>query len=90
MTTSTGKATTSVNGITLHSAFHLPAKSGSTSYGYKEPGDETLHVFRNINQYLKVLIIDETSMKGREIFEHLHLALQAIKQNSVPFAEVSL
>ena len=59
MTASTGKAATGVNGITLHSAFHLPVKSGLKLYGYKKPSDETLYVLRNKYQYLKVLITNE-------------------------------
>ena len=90
MTASTGKTSAGVNDITLHSAFHLPIKSGSKSYGYKKPGGEIVHLLRNKYQYLKVLIIDEIFMIGREKFEHLDLALQAIKQRSFPFGRVSL
>ena len=59
VTASTGKAATVINGITSHSAFHLPVKSGLTSYEYKKSSDETLHMLRKKYQYLKVLIIDE-------------------------------
>ena len=81
MTASIGKAVTCINGITLHSAFHLPVKSGLKSYKYKKPSDETLHMLRNKYQYLKVLITDEISMIGRETFGHLDLVLKAIMQN---------
>ena len=90
VTASTGKAATGINGITLHSAFHLPVKSGLKSHEYKKPSDETLHMLRNKYQYLKVLIIDEISMIGRETFGHLDLVLKAIMQNSSPFGGVSL
>ena len=90
VTASTVKTSAGVNGITLHSAFHLPIKSGLKSYGYKKPGDEILLLLRNKYQYLKVLIIDEIFIVGREKFEHLDLALQAIKQSSFPFGRVSL
>ena len=53
VTTSTRKAATGINDITLHSAFHLPFKSGLTSLEYKQPNDETLHMLRNKYQYLK-------------------------------------
>ena len=79
-----------INCITLHSAFHLPVKSGLKSYKYKKPSDETLHMLRNKYQYIKVLIIDEISMIGRETFGYLDLALKAIMQNSSPFGGVSL
>ena len=88
---STDKATTGINCITLHSAFHLPVKSGLKSHKYKKkPSDETLHTLRNKYQYLKVLIIDELSVIGRETFGHLDLVLKAIMQNSSPFGGVSL
>ena len=90
MTASTGKAATGINDITLHSAFHLPVKSGLKSYEYKKLSDETLHMFKNKYQYLKVLIIDEISVIGRETFGHLDLALKAVMQNSSPFSGVSL
>ena len=59
VTASTWKAATGINGVTLHSAFHLPVKSGLKFYKYKEPNDKTLHMLRNKYHYLKVLIIDE-------------------------------
>ena len=90
MTAFTEKAATGINGITLHSAFHLPVKSGLKSHEYKKPSDETLHMLRNKYQYLKVLIIDEIPMIGRETFGHIDLVLKAIMQNSSPFSGVSL
>ena len=89
-TASTEKAATVINGITLHSACHLPVKSGFKSDEYKKPNDETLPMLRNKYQYLKVLIIDEISVIGRETFEHLDLALKAIMQNLSLFDGVSL
>ena len=65
VTASSGKAATGINGITLHSAFYLPVKSGLKSYNYKKPNDKALHMLRDKYQYLKVLIIDEISMIGR-------------------------
>ena len=85
MTAFTEKAATGINGITLHSAFHLTVKSGLSSYDYKKPNDETLHMLRKKYQYLKVLIIAEISVIGRETFGHIDLALKAIMQNSSPF-----
>ena len=60
------------------------------SYKYKKPSDGTLHILRNKYQYLKVLIVDEISVIGRETFGHIHLALKAIMQNFWPFGGVSL
>ena len=89
-TESTGKAATGINGITLHSAFHHHVKSGFKSYEYRQPSNKTLHMLRNKYQYLKVLIIDEISVIGRETFVHLDLALKAVRQSLSPFSGVSL
>ena len=89
VTASAGKVDLGVNEIMLHSTFHLPVKSGLKFCRCKQPGNNTL-VLRNEYQYLKVLIIDEISMIGWGIFEHLDLTLQAIEQNSLPFSGVSL
>ena len=48
MTASTGKVAKGINGVTWHSAFHLPVKSGLKPFEYKKPSDETLHMLRNI------------------------------------------
>ena len=74
MTASTGKVAIGINGVTLHSVFYLPVKSGLKPFQYKKPSDETLHMLRNI----PVLILDEMSMIGRESFVHLDLALKAV------------
>ena len=47
MTASTSEDATGINDITLHSAFHLPVKSGFESYEYKTPSDETLHMLKS-------------------------------------------
>ena len=47
-------------------------------------------MLRNKCQYLKVFIIDEMSMIGRESFGYLGLALKVIVKNSSPFGGVSL
>ena len=84
VTASIGK-TASVNGITLHFAFRFHVKSGFTPYKHKKPSDETLHMLRSKYQYLKVLIIDEISVIGRETFGHLDITLKTIMQNLVEF-----
>ena len=48
VTASTGKVAKGINGVTWHSAFHLPVKSGLKPFEYKKPSDETLHMLRNI------------------------------------------
>ena len=41
-------------------------------------------------QYLKVLIIDEISMIGRETFGQLDQAIKAFMQNFLPFERIYL
>ena len=65
-------------------------KSVLKSYQYKKPRDETLQMLRSKYQYLKVLIINEISMIGRETFGHFDLALKAIMKSLSPFGGVSL
>ena len=86
VTASTGKAATGINGTTMHSAFHLPVKT----FTYRKPRDEVLHEMRNKYKYLKVLVTDEISMTGDDTFKHLNLALQLIKENSLPFGGISV
>ena len=74
----------------MHSAFHLPVKSGFRSCKYKKPSDEICHMLRNKYHYLKVLMIDEILMIGRETFGHLNLALKAMLQNPLPCGGVAL
>ena len=45
---------------------------------------------RNKYKYLKILLIDEISMIGLETFKDLDVALQRIKNNSLPFGGVSV
>ena len=82
VTAFTGKASTGINGITLHSAFHLLVKAGLKYDEYKKSNDETFHNMRNKYQYLKVLIIEEISTIGGNILDHLDLTLKPIMQNS--------
>ena len=55
VTGSTGKAAPNVNGITLHSAFNLPVKSGLKSCGYGKPSDKTL-------LFLQLIPVKQTSV----------------------------
>ena len=90
VTASTGKAATNINGTTLHSAFHLPVKTGNKFFGYRKPRDEVLHSMRNKYKYLKVVLIDEISMTGEETFDYTDKTLQLIKNNTLPFGGVSV
>lgn len=90
VTASTGIVVTGVKSVTLHFAFHLPVKSGLKSSGYKRPSDITIHMQKKEYQHVKVLIIDEILVLGRNAFVHLDLKAKAIMQNSLTFDRVSL
>ena len=78
----TGKAVSGVNGITWHFAFHVLVKPGLKSSGIRSQVTKL--------QYLKVLIIDEISMIGRETFGQLNQAIKAFMQNFLPFERIYL
>ena len=89
VTATTGKAATNINATTLHSAFSLPVREGSFNQG--KLGNERLHKLQMKNQHLKVLLIDEISMIGKETFEELNKSLQKIMNRcNVDFVGVSV
>ena len=63
---STRKAATDIDGTTLHSAFHFTVKQGF----YVQPGAKVHHILSSRYAYLKILLINEKSMTGLDIFNH--------------------
>ena len=76
ITASTGKAVSNINGTTLHSTFSLPVREGSFNQG--KLGNERTHELQIKYKHLKLLLIDEISMIGKETFEDLNKNLQKI------------
>ena len=89
VTASTGKAATNINGTTLHSAFQLPVTSGG-ALNTRKLSNEKLHMLQIKYKYLKVLLIDEISMIGKETFDNLNGNLQLIKNSNLDFGGVSI
>ena len=89
VTASTGKAATNINGTTLHSAFQLPVTSGG-ALNTRKLSNEKLHMLQIKYKYLKVLLIDEISMIGKETFDNLNRNLQLIKNSNLDFGGVSI
>ena len=89
ITASTGKAACNINGTTLHSAFHLPLHGENMNCKTELRGKE-LQNLQMKYKYLRVLIVDEISMVGRQTFEDLNAFLQQIKNNQLPFGGIAI
>ena len=83
----TGKAAYNVAGLTIHSAFNIPAEQG---FNYKPLDMQQLGTFQGKYGSLKVLIIDEMSMVGQRMFHFINQRLQEIMGNILPFGGVSV
>ena len=81
----TGRAANGVDGLTLHSAFHLPFGNQLNSLPDKEREKK-----RSELRYLKIIIVDEMSMVKADQLYQIHERLQEIKQNKKPFGGVSI
>ena len=84
----TGKAAYNVRGNTLHALFSIPCNQSLASY---IPLDHsTLNTVRCRFNKLKVLIIDEISMVGVNMFNFVCSRLQQIFDSPLPFGGISL
>ncbi|XP_070548911.1 uncharacterized protein [Ptychodera flava] len=83
----TGKTADNINGSTIHAAFKVPASQG---YKYKPLDSDRLNTLRAKYQNLSVVIIDEISMVGNELFNFINLRLQQIKGNNQVFGGISV
>ena len=83
----TGKAAFLIHGYTLHSLFHIPASQG---FSYKALTSNKLNSLRCKFSAVRVLIIDEISMVGKQMFNFIHQRLQQIMGTSLPFGGLSV
>ena len=83
----TGKAAFLIHGYTLHNLFHIPASQG---FAYKALTANKLNTLRCKLNAVKVLIIDEISMVGNQMFNFIHQRLQQIMGTSLPFGGLSV
>ncbi|XP_065942635.1 uncharacterized protein [Magallana gigas] len=83
----TGKAAHNINGATIHSSFCIPVGQG---FAYKPLDMQQLNTLRTKYMHLKVLIIDEVSMVGQNMFNFVNLRLQEIRGCPKPFGGVSV
>ena len=82
----TGKAAYNINGTTLHSAFHLPVSQGFSHY--KALDSEKLNTLQAKYRHLSILMIDEVSMVGNDMFNFINLRLHQIKGSNQLFGGI--
>lgn len=83
----TGKAAYNVGGLTIHSAFNIPAEQG---FKFKPLDMQQLCAFQTKFKSLKIVFIDEISMVGKRMFNFINLRLQEIMGCTRPFGGVSV
>ena len=87
LTAPTGCAAYNIGGITLHSAFRLPIYRGKS---YVRLSEDTRNTLRLKLSHLQILIIDEISMVGADVFLQVHRRLSEIMGNDKIFGGVSV
>ena len=75
LTAPTGTAAFNISGMTIHSTFLIPVAMRQ----YRNLGADTLNTLRNKLNNVKVVIIDEISMVGANLFYQIHRRLEEIK-----------
>ena len=87
LTAPTGKAAYNIKGTTLHQAFMIPANQCLT---YKQLTFDNLNRIRKKFIDVTWILIDEFSMLGNKTLQFIHLRLQEIKQNLLPFGGLNI
>ena len=82
----TGKASFNIGGVTLHSAFSLPVRGNDM----EQLSAGTLDEIRKKYRQLKLVIIDEISMVGANLFASIDSRLRQIFDKDKPFGGISL
>ena len=84
----TGKAAHNIKGHTIHAAFHVPANQSLMNYS--KLSWDNLNSYRSKYLNLKWIICDEISMVSNYMLKFIHLRLQEIKSNNLPFGGVNV
>ena len=87
LTAPTGKAAFNIQGCTIHSTFLIPANQ---RLEYKQLDQSRLNTLRSKLRHVKLLIIDEISMVGANMFNFINQRLQDVMGNNTPFGGVNL
>ena len=88
LTAPTGKAAYNIKGCTLHSAFGIPANHSLATYQHLD--NSRLNSMRTKFVKLQVIIIDEVSMVGSNMFNFIDQRLRQICGVDKPFGGISL
>ena len=83
----TGKTASNIRGSTIHKAFMIPANQ---KLEHKPLSWDHLNTARNKFYGIKWILIDEFSMVGNTMLRLIHLHLQEIKGNHLPFGAVTI
>ena len=84
----TGKAAHNIKGHTIHATFHVPANQSLMNYS--KLSWDNLNSYRSKYLNLKWIICDEISMVSNYMLKFIHLRLQEIKSNNLPFGGVNV
>ena len=85
----TGVAAFNIKGKTIHSALHLPVQH-AYSTSYSELSAKSLKQIRSEFCNVHTILIDEVSMVSALMLEHIHLRLQSIFNNDLPFGGLNI
>ena len=83
----TGKAAFNIHGKTLHRAFYIPANQAME---YHRLTQDVLNTARTKLHNVSWVLIDEFSMVGNKMLKFIHLRLQEIHQNHLPFGGINI
>ena len=83
----TGKAAYNIKGQTIHRAFFIPADQ---KMEYRPLKWDSLSKIQNIFRGIKLIVVDEFSMVGGRLLRFMHLRLQEVCGNQLPFGGMNI
>jgi DNA replication protein DnaC len=86
----TAKAAFLINGDTLHSLFNIPVDNSNRKTAFLDLENEALANLQKQFDGIDILIIDEFSMLGQEMFGKIDRRLKQAKNNNSPLDGISL
>ena len=87
----TGKSAYNINGLTLHNAFHVQGnKCKGAKLANQRISFDVLNTLRMKYRNLTVIMIDEISMVGNEMFSIIESRAKKIKENKKTFGGISV
>ena len=86
LTSTTGCSALLIGGITLHSFLGIGLGNGEPRFMVRKMNA----THKNKLSKLDILIIDEVSMLGYELFDKINLLLKLIRKNTLPFGGIQL